>query len=68
MKVRVQIRKGVFVTHEFEGYIVTAKPNEYGDLIVWRDHSNMITPQCMASYAAGQWLTHDIIWEEQDGT
>lgn len=60
---------GTTKDHSCEGYILGAEPNEHGDLVVYRTHANMLAAQAnmlaaqtMASYAAGHWLSHEMVW------
>lgn len=69
MKVIVEAGKavdGTFVIKQFTGgdYIWTAEPNEHGDLVVYRNHINMLSPQPIASFAAGEWSFHETVWED----
>jgi len=60
----IKLATGKVVEFEDTGYILTAEPNDHGDLIVYRDHLNMITPRSIASYAVGEWISHETVWDE----
>ena len=61
MRVEVQMRDGSTKILESDGYVLFAEPNDHGDLIVYRNHINMITPQPIASFAAGEWVFQEIV-------
>lgn len=63
MKIKVWMKDGAAKEHGGGDYVMVAEPNEHGDLIIYRNHLNMITPQPVASYAAGEWSRHETTWD-----
>lgn len=58
-KVVVTMKGGKIMEHTCEGYVVTAAPNKRGDLTIYRSHPEMYVVQPIASYAAGEWVSHE---------
>ena len=59
MKVKIYFKDQPVIEHEDDHYIIIAEPNANGDLIVYRDHLNLLERQPIASYAAGGWVKHE---------
>ena len=60
----IKLQSGEVVEFEDTGYIVSAEPNNHGGLVVYRTHENMIGAQSIASYAVGEWISHETVWDE----
>ena len=64
VRVKIYMKDTSIIQHEFKDYVLSAEPNDNGDLIVYRSHLNMISAQPIASYAAGTWKRQELVWDE----
>jgi hypothetical protein len=65
IKVVIQLKNDETVTYGGDGdYRWFALPNESGDLVIYRDHANMLSSQPIAVFAAGEWRAAETEWVE----
>lgn len=65
--IRVKLKNGTVEDHKDyeDGCWLNAEPNRNGDLVIYRNHSNMLSPHPIVSYAAGEWSAMHTVEDEQ---